>query len=250
MKAPVIYHIPHASLNIPEEYKSDYCADLDRELMQMTDWYTDDLFDLPGERLVAPVSRLVCDVERFRDDAHETMARIGMGAVYTACHDLSLLRSVSAAQREAILRAWYDPHHETLTQIAEEQLSRFGRCLIVDCHSFPPTSLPYEPDQSSERPDICIGTDPFHTPECLAQSVEVAFRSLGYAVCRNRPFAGAIVPLAFYQKDPRVNSVMIEVNRRLYMEDNGQKNCRYAAVKRDIQAALHHALPAMGDVLC
>jgi hypothetical protein len=34
------------------------------------------------------------------------------------------------------------------------------------------------------------------------------------------PFAGALVPLAAYHKDHRIWSVMIEVNRRLYMNEH------------------------------
>lgn len=234
MKTPVIYHIPHSSAVIPEGYRNDYCTDLERELLRMTDLYTEDLFLLPGERLVFPVSRLVCDVERFRDDAQEPMARIGMGAVYTSCSDLSPLRTVSARRKEEILKTWYDPHHEQLEFLTRERLDLFGRCLIADCHSFSGTLLPYEEDRDPERPDICIGTDPFHTPEPLALKLGDAFRAMGYTVRYNRPYAGAIVPLVYYQKDERVASIMIEVNRSLYMDGAGRKLPGYDRVKRDI----------------
>ena len=51
----------------------------------MTDAFTDDLFaltPLEAARVVFPVSRLVCDVQRFPHDADEPMALRGMGAVY------------------------------------------------------------------------------------------------------------------------------------------------------------------------
>ena len=80
----VLFHIPHASTFIPTEYLSDYTEGvLTDNLYNMTDWYTDELFDLGfGERIIFPVSRLVCDPERFRNDAEEEMSKIGMGAVY------------------------------------------------------------------------------------------------------------------------------------------------------------------------
>jgi N-formylglutamate deformylase len=35
----------------------------------------------------------------------------------------------------------------------------------------------------------------------------------------DRPFSGALVPMAFYRSDARVSAVMIEVNRRLYLDE-------------------------------
>jgi N-formylglutamate amidohydrolase len=67
----------------------------------MTDDHTDELFPItPAEagRLIFPLSRLVCDVERFPSDAEEPMANRGMGVIYTrtsAAHDhVPTIRSV------------------------------------------------------------------------------------------------------------------------------------------------------------
>jgi hypothetical protein len=52
----------------------------------MTDAHTDELFPVTpfeAERVVFPVSRLVCDVERFSSDEDEPMASRGMGVFYT-----------------------------------------------------------------------------------------------------------------------------------------------------------------------
>lgn len=238
MPLSMICHIPHASCVIPAQYTTNYPADLKRELLHMTDLYTDDLFDLPVPKVVFPISRLVCDVERFRDDEQEPMARLGMGAVYTVCHDLLPLRTITAEDREQILRQWYDPHHRRLTALARKQLQEFGRSTILDCHSFSPIPLPYELDQDPFRPDICIGTDPFHTPSALADALETAFGKRGYTVFRNCPYAGALVPMEYYQKDSHVHAVMIEVNRGLYMKQNGEKAASYETVRQDLQAVL------------
>ena len=65
------------------------------------------------------------------------------------------------------------------------------------------------------------------------------------------PFAGALVPLSAYQKDRRVLSVMIEVNRRLYMDENtGLKRPDFgqirAVVGRFIVAAVEAATERLG----
>jgi N-formylglutamate amidohydrolase len=61
----------------------------------MTDAFTDELFaptSFEAARVVFPVSRMVCDVERFPDGADEPMALRGMGAVYVKTTDGRPLR--------------------------------------------------------------------------------------------------------------------------------------------------------------
>ena len=47
-----------------------------------------------------------------------------------------------------------------------------NHCLIIDGHSFPALPLPYELNQTAFRPDFCLGTDDFHTPEELVTKIE------------------------------------------------------------------------------
>jgi N-formylglutamate amidohydrolase len=116
-----------------------------------------------------------------------------------------------------------------------------GRCLIVDCHSFPSCPLPYELDQRLERPDICVGTDQFHTPMELADEASENFRQLGYTVSLNRPFAGALVPARFFHRDASVAALMIEVNRVLYMDERtGAKSSRFDETRAAVAQVLAH----------
>jgi N-formylglutamate amidohydrolase len=50
----------------------------------------------------------------------------------------------------------------------------------------------------------------------IRDTMVTAVKEAGYSVTVDAPFAGALVP---YRKDDRVLSVMIEVNRRLYMDE-------------------------------
>lgn len=191
--------------------------------------------------IVFPVSRLVVDVERFEDDADEPMAERGMGVIYTATSDFMPLRkSPNLLAREALLDQFYRPHHKRLGELVDQELAAgCDRVLILDCHSFPPTPLPYESVQIPVRPDICIGTDGFHTPAVITQALVTHFQSKGYVVGLNTPFSGSIVPLTYYQKDPRVSSVMIEINRALYLNTlTGQKSSGFMKVRGDISEAV------------
>jgi N-formylglutamate deformylase len=167
----VVLHIPHSSRQVPAQERQGIRLDdaaLNNELLRMTDAYTDELFPrtpVEAGRVIFPVSRLVCDVERFPSDEDEPMATRGMGVIYTRASTGEVPRAQpSAADRQSILDRWYRPHHLKLERMVNDVIARSGGCLIVDCHSFPSVALPYELDQTEHRADFCIGTDSFHTP--------------------------------------------------------------------------------------
>lgn len=232
MKNSTLLHIPHASTVIPARFISSFdSSKLPHEIAVMTDWFCDELFDCGRDKIVFPISRLVCDVERFRDDKDEIMASIGMGVTYESTSDLRKLRTVTEKEKEEILARYYDRHHQAFSQAVEEKLEKYGHCLIVDCHSFYPTALPYEIDQAADRLDFCIGTSDYHTPEVFTDKLVRLLSERGYSVNVDSPFAGTIVPMEFYEKDPRVISVMIEVNRRLYSDAPGVKSERFPKIR-------------------
>jgi len=227
----IVFHIPHASRIILAEDRQNFVipdTELDKEILQMTDHYTDELFNLPNgnvKRVLYPVSRLVLDPERFLDDTLEPMADKGMGVIYVQTADGKTLRPKADSEARArLINTYYQPHHQKLAAAVNRALAQEGCCLIIDGHSFPENPLPFEADQTSDRPDICIGTDEFHTTEFLASEVGRLFEQAGFSVAFNYPFGGSIVPREHYRITPAVKSIMIEVNRKLYMDEvTGEK---------------------------
>jgi N-formylglutamate deformylase len=189
----------------------------------MTDHLTDELVRSAlhtAPRIRFPISRLVVDPERFQEDVDEPMSRVGMGVIYERTSHGHLLRQPpTPSERQELLTAYYIPHHGALECAVTGALGRHGRCLILDMHSFPSQPLPYELDQATDRPDICIGTAQFHTPQLLTDELAHRFRDVGLSVAINRPFNGALVPLRYFRKDRCVISIMIEVNRGLYLDE-------------------------------
>ncbi len=216
----LILHIPHASTTKPltDGYTHDWQT-VEREVNLLTDWFTDELFAHENAiRIVSPFSRVFCDVERFPDDADEVMAQYGMGMLYTKTDDGKELRQVSPELKAFIKQEFYDPHHAAFTKAVDEALAEKGEVLILDCHSY--RDIPFHRDLIKEqpRPDFNIGTDAYHTTENLRQFSLDFFTSRGYSILDNDPYAGAITPLKYYQKDKRVKSIMLEINRKLYMQ--------------------------------
>ena len=55
----------------------------------------------------------------------------------------------------------------------------------------------------------------------------------------NSPFAGTMVPMKYYMKEERVSSVMVEVNRRLYMDEaTGEKGPDFEKIKAVIHSLI------------
>ena len=115
-------------------------------------------------------------------------------------------------------------------------------CLIIDGHSFPALPLPYELNQTAFRPDFCIGTDDFHTPEELVGKFEKKLGSCGYSTARVQPLSVTIVPMKHYRKDQRVQSIMIEINRWLYLGED------YSVDSERVEALIE-VLRRVGEVL-
>ena len=238
----LILHIPHSSTFIP--LKDGFVSNptkIEQEIIKLTDWYTDDLFDSQVDnKIIASFSRIFCDVERFADDELEIMSKVGMGVLYEKLDSDELLRKVSLELREKILTDYYCKHHDCLTTEVEEQLIRNGECLIIDCHSFPSTPLQKAINQNSNTPDFNIGTDSFHTPKKYIEESSTYFENLGYSLGVDWPYSGSIVPMEYYQKEKRVSSIMLEINRKLYLnEPTNEKSTEYNKTKKVVQGYLN-----------
>lgn len=246
----VVLHVPHDSVLIPDYLRDQFLLNeeaLAEELRRMTDHHTRELFAGNDDEVVmvrAPVSRLVVDVERFPVDDQEPMAERGMGAVYMSTADLApLRRPLSEQERAHLMETYYWLHHFALQATVDHAISNYGKCLILDCHSFPAVSLPYEVvDSSMDRPDICIGTDDFHTEDALAHAFAACFEALGWSVRVNDPFAGAIVPAGSYLKDKRVQTIMVEVNRSIYLDSNATPISSFSSMSQLVGQACISAI--------
>ncbi len=234
MKNKIILHIPHSSTNIPlmDGYIVDLIS-LEKEILKLTDWYTDDLFySADDEMIIAEFSRIFCDPERFTDDSKEVMAQYGMGVLYEKNDEGDVIRKVTPELKEKVLTENYWKHHEKLSKAVDNQLNIFGTAIIIDCHSYPNTPLIRDLDQTSKRPDFNIGTDNYHTPKKIIDLSMSFFEKAGYSLGIDWPYKGSIVPLEHYHKNKAVQTIMLEINRKLYLnEPSNEKSDNYLDLK-------------------
>ena len=205
----VIIHIPHSGTEFP----SSNCNKslLYKDIQLSTDWFTDAIFKTDLTTVKAPLSKLYVDVERFVPDE---MDKFGRGFYYTKDSFFNTFRDESDKE-DAFAR--FCTYHEYFNRLVDEKFDEVGFCTIIDCHSFNEEKLPFE--SFSDRPEICIGTDSFHTPKWLEDEVVSFFKEQGFKVLVNSPYSGSFVSQKHYKKDKNVFSIMIEINKKLYIHD-------------------------------
>lgn len=220
----VILHVPHSSTSIPAPVRAGIVLDdeaLAVELAAITD--ADTHLIAEGAANAAAVrpwifvnraSRLVIDPERFPDEREELNA-VGMGAVYERTTTSAVLRTPTPEQRQALIDEFYTPYSEAIAQLVNDRLDAHGRVTIIDVHSYPLVPNAYELHTDGPRPEICVGTDPIHTPEDFRDHALESIRATAPTgdVGLDSPFWGCYVPLEHFGTNDAVRAVMLEIRR-------------------------------------
>src|SRR5690606_32607688 len=97
---------------------------------------------------------------------------------------------------------------------------RFGHCIVVDCHSMPSVGGPMDHDPGTQRVDMVLGNN--HGATChgrLLHFVEAVLADAGYAVRLNSPYSGGFTTRNDGQPRRSIQTLQIEVNRALYMDE-------------------------------
>ncbi|MFV0575909.1 MAG: N-formylglutamate amidohydrolase [Vibrio sp.] len=212
-------------LNIPHSGTETLgCAISQHDINRGTDWFTNELFSHPNtDRVVQKHSRFIVDCERLPDDI-EPLYQEGYGICYRKDFDGNEL-TIELPNKEAMLKI-YHQHHKQLNFETRKILCYIPVVFIVDCHSF-------GDDQIESDVDFCLGfNDDFSDFDMLAK-MKNYLENLGYKVGVNDPYSNAIVPNQFYG-NADVKSIMIEVNKRLYLTDDYQKIADFGKVKNVI----------------
>lgn len=216
----IIFHIPHASTELPDEFfegleppfinEGKGTTELNVTNLKMSDVLLLDLVkDLPYEKVVAPYSRLYCDVERFWDNIKERMSEYGMGAVYTKDYLGRTLRKEDKLYK-AKVKEYYDRHHSSLFEAVKRAE---GDVLLIDLHSFGPDIASVI--SKGPYPDICIGYNEGDDNEELINEIERFCDEYGLTHQRNFPYSGSMT--VSNKKGKTVRSIMIEINKRVYL---------------------------------
>ena len=95
-------------------------------------------------------------------------------------------------------------------------LARMDMTLLIDCHSF--SAFPNLLNDNPPDIDICIGFNDDETcpPKMVIGNIVEYFKENGFKVGINNPFSNSKT----FPVPKKYHSIMIEVNKRLYMDEH------------------------------
>ncbi len=214
----IIKHIPHSSIDSPNN--SWTTMDLDYHIynLKMSDIYIDQLFkNVEGIEIKAKYTRLYCDVEKYRDDSMEEMSKYGMGYIYNKFYDGKNLYRYKLDKEKIEIDKYYDYYHNKLRYETKKIISSGKDVLILDIHSFS-DSQASKFCKDGNFPDICIGINDDNVNYRILRQIIKRIRKKGFTYKINYPYKGSIIPSNLTSSEEKhVFSVMIEVNKRIYL---------------------------------
>ena len=223
----IVLNEPHASIeglydsqlsfwNMDERFINDI-------VFKWTDWHTDFPFHgYKNEKIRTvrfPYSRFIVDAERLWDDPLE---QHGQGIVYKQFGGYT--RIVPEKNERHLLGLWHWHQQRLRENLCEG-------ALLLDCHSFP---------SEISDVDICIGfNEDWSKPH--QQTIEFAvnlFEENGYKVGINEPYSNSEAPNCPFA----YQSMMLEVNKRAYMEEDSLRLIGKNSHKRDVRCLIENLL--------
>lgn len=112
---------------------------------------------------------------------------------------------------------YYDSYHKKLDKLTTKLLKKDEMLLILDCHSF--SDKMASSFSSGPFPDICIGIEKDYYDQEILDKIITKITEMGYTYEINYPYKGSIIPNCVFngKAKGRVVSIMLEINKRIYL---------------------------------
>lgn len=234
---PFVFNSPHSGRNYPKSFLAQSRLDA-HTIRRSEDHFVDELYasapSIGAPLLLAHFPRAYLDVNRepyeldprmfdgaLPPHANTASLRVagGLGTVPRIVAENLDIYPGRLPVQEAISRveAIYKPYHACLRRLISRTHSRFGFCVLIDCHSMPGTT---RLAGSSLRPDFIVG-DRFgaSASSALSDAAIGALEDLGFRVVRNKPYAGGFITEHYGRPRRGLHALQIEVNRALYIDE-------------------------------
>jgi N-formylglutamate deformylase len=161
----------------------------------------------------------------------------GLGTVARVVGDAQEIYGQRIPVDDAIRRieGLYKPYHRALRRLFTRVHREFGAAVLIDCHSMPSAT-----GAKDERPraDVVLG-DRYGTScvAIVAETIEATLRERGYAVSRNKPYAGGFITEHYGNPAAGLHTIQLELNRALYMDERRYEiSASFGRVAADLEA--------------
>jgi N-formylglutamate deformylase len=253
---PLVASIPHTGTRLPAEIAAELASDAMRR-QPMTDWHLDRLYDfLPAlgvTTLVAVYSRFIVDLNRPPQPKALYPGRFETGLVpeQTFQGETIYARRPAPEQIEARRREYHAPYHAELLHQLEEARQRFGRVVLVDCHSVESRANLLH---GALVEDVYLGNrDGATCGEWLMDALDRACVAQGLSVSRNHPYKGGHITDQYGRLDG-VEAIQLEMCQRIYMEegspDGAEDQPRFNEARDKLRAVFTALADAIRARLC
>lgn len=171
----------------------------------------------------------------------------GLGLIKTRSRhgEPFLERALTVAEIEERLAGWYRPYHAELKHTIDRLHARFGVVRQISCHCMSATGASTHPDAGKPRADFCVSD--LHGTTCTPAFIDFVagrLRSYGYSVSINDPYVGNELIRRHGNPARGVDSIQIEVNKRLFMDT---RTFRPTAGLTPLRADIARLLGAVAD---
>lgn len=239
---PVVLDSPHSGVDYPADF--GHCCDLSA-LRSAEDTHVEKLYDfapalgvawvealfprsyLDANRNVTEVDATLLDAPW--PDAVETDARalakvrLGKGLLWRCTDEGVPLydRQLSVAEVRSRIDNCWKPYHAAVAQAIAQAHARHGYSIHVNCHSMPAVAGDYSTDYPGlVHADFVVGDrDGTSADPRLSALVCRHLESLGYSVSYNHPYKGVELVRRYGDPAQQRHSIQLEINRRLYMDE-------------------------------
>lgn len=251
--APLVFDSPHTGLLFPDDFRPTIAMDT---CERVADWFVEELFGActnHGAILIDALFRRAY-IDPNRDTADLDLSMVegdwphkvdvtektkrgasliwkvidGETAIYGGKLPAELVRSR--------IETYWRPYHAALKQALDETYAKFGRVYHVDCHSMPEWGDARWGDDGQRRADFIVGTRDGTTAGAeFTELVVESLRASGYSVGVNDKFKGVELIKRYSNPAKRRESLQIEVNRGIYMDEAAiTRSERFAGTKAAI----------------
>lgn len=236
---PLLITIPHSGERVPVE--TPWLSGLPETLLMFdVDRYVDRLYEPVIKKIALPsvktewhryaidLNRLPDDVDQDSVEGHQNPSGKfprGLHWAITTKGERLMPKPISKELHDKLVELYFEPFHKNVREELAKIKARGAKVVYhIDAHSMPSVGTNEHRDPGERRADIVVS-------DCSGKSCTPEFRDLvvksyeqaGFSVRVNWPYFGGRVTETYGRPADGIESIQVELNRGLYMDETTKK---------------------------